>query len=136
MPKLSVWLIRASLLHMGAGFLFGALILQHKGLPLFDWPWQLLTPHRELLIFGWTIQLVMGVAFYALPRFTPPAHRYGAEHWGWIAFFLLNGGVLVMVYAHWIDRDSLYLIGQLLVLIAVVAFVRLIWPRIKPYAVG
>ena len=71
MPKLSVWMVRASLIQMGFGFLFGALVLHHKGVPIYAWIWKLLNPHIEIMIFGWTMQFAMGVSFYALPRFAP-----------------------------------------------------------------
>ncbi len=135
MPRLSVWLVRASLIHTGIGFLFGALILHHKGVPIFDWTWRLLTPHIDLMIFGWTMQLVMGVAFWTLPRFSQEP-RYGAVYLGWWSFGLLNGGVLLTSLAYWFDFGSFMLSGRLLVTLAVVVFVIMIWPRVKPLTVA
>ncbi len=132
MPRLSVWMVRASLLHMGAGFLFGSLLLHHKGIPIYAWTWRLLGPHIELMIFGWTMQFVMGIAFFVLPRFSSRANRYGAEYLGWWSFFLLNGGVSLTAIAHWFAVDSLALSGRLFVLLAVAAYGVMIWPRIKP----
>jgi len=132
MPKLSVWLVRASLLHMGVGFLFGAMILHHKGIPIYDWTWKLLNPHIELMVFGWTMQLVMGVAFFALPRFSQRKSRYGAVYLGWWSFFLLNTGVIVTAVAQWFSISSYALSGRLLVMLAVLAYVTMIWPRVKP----
>lgn len=132
MPKLSVWLIRASLIHMGIGFLFGAIILHHKGIPLFSWTWRLLDPHIELMIFGWTMQLVMGVAFFILPRFSQRDNRYGAEWLGWWSFYLLNSGVCVSALAHWQKLEGLALYGRLLIFLAITAFVVMIYPRVKP----
>ena len=136
MPKLSAWLVRASLLHMGAGFLFGAMILHHKGITIYDWTWKLLNPHIELMVFGWTMQLVMGVAFFALPRFSRRESRYGAVYLGWWSFFLLNTGVIVTAVAQWFSISSYALSGRLLVILAVLAYVTMIWPRVKPFATG
>lgn len=136
MPKLSAWLVRASLLHMGAGFLFGAMVLHHKGIPIYDWTWKLLNPHIELMVFGWTMQLVMGVAFFALPRFSRRESRYGAVYLGWWSFFLLNTGVIVTAVAQWFSISSYALSGRLLVMVAVLAYVTMIWPRVKPFATG
>lgn len=136
MPKLSVWMVRASLIHMGIGFLFGALILHHKGIPIYDWAWNLLDPHIELMIFGWTMQLVMGVAFFALPRFSKRESRYGAVYLGWWSFYLLNGGVIVAALSHWFLVDSCALSGRLLMLLGVITYVVMIWPRVKPFAIG
>lgn len=134
MPRLSVWMIRASLIHMGIGFFFGAMILHHKGIPIYGWTWKLLDPHVELMVFGWTMQLVMGVAFFALPRFRDKGNRYGAVYLGWWSFYLLNGGVLLTAVAQWFNVESFTLSGRLLILVAVVTYVLMIWPRVKPFA--
>ena len=131
MPKLSVWLVRASLIHMGVGFLFGALILHHKAVPIAIWSWRLLNPHIELMIFGWTIQFVMGIAFWILPRFSGD-QRYGKVYLGWWSFRLLNLGILLTAVATWLASDWVSLVGRLSTLGAVFLFVLLIWPRVKP----
>lgn len=132
MPRLSVWMVRASLIHMGVGFLFGALILHHKGIPIYGWTWKLLNPHIELMIFGWTMQLVMGIAFFILPRFSHRKSRYGEIYLGWWSFYLLNGGVILTAFAHWFALDGYALSGRLLILLSVVTYAVMIWPRIKP----
>lgn len=131
MPKLSVWLVRAALIHMGIGFLFGALLLYNKGIPIYDWMWKLLNPHIEFMIFGWTMQFVMGIAFWILPRFSREP-RYGKAVWGWWSFGLLNGGILMTAAGAWFTHDLISLAGRLGILTAVVLFVRLIYPRVKP----
>ena len=131
MPKLSVWLLRTSLVHMGTGFLFGALILLHKGIPIYTWTWKLLNPHIELMVFGWTMQFVMGIAYWILPRFSGE-QRYGKTYLGWWSLLLLNSGVITNALGGWFALDSLSLLGGLLTLIAVALFVMLIWPRVKP----
>lgn len=132
MPKLSVWMIRASLIYMGLGFFFGSLILHHKGIPIYPWTWKLLNPHIEIMIFGWTIQLVMGVAFAILPRFSDRENRYGAEYLGWWSFYLINSGVGLTALAEWYVMNYLSLIGRLLVLVAILTFTLMIFPRVKP----
>ncbi len=131
MPKLSVWLVRASLIHMGIGFLFGALMLLQKGIPFNAQLWQLLNPHVELMIFGWTMQFVMGIAFWILPRFSGE-QRYGNEKLGWCSLGLLNTGIVLTATGAWFALDLLSLIGRLLTLSAVLLFSVLIYPRIKP----
>jgi hypothetical protein len=131
MPKLSVWLVRAAFIHMGTGFLFGSLILYHKGIPIFDWAWRLLNPHIEVMIFGWTMQFVMGIAFWILPRFGGD-RRYGKTVLGWWSFGLLNLGVLLTVIGGWFAHDLFSLAGRFSTLSGVVVFVILIYPRIKP----
>lgn len=131
MPRLSVWMLRAALVHMGTGFFFGAVLLFNKGFPLSGWPWKLLNPHAELMIFGWTMQLVMGVAFYALPRFADHTGRYGAVHLGWWSFYLLNGGVVITAIGQGLSRPGPALAGRMLILLAVLAYVIMMWPRVK-----
>jgi hypothetical protein len=134
MPKLSVWLARASLIHMGVGFLFGALLLHHKGIPIYGWSWSLLNPHIEIMIYGWTMQFVMGMACWILPRF-PGEERYGKTTLGWCAFGLLNAGVLLTVANAVVPLTLLPVAGRLAVLSAGCLFAIMIWPRVKPIAV-
>lgn len=136
MPKLSVWMVRASMIYMGIGFLFGSLILHHKGVPIFDWTWKLLNPHITLMIFGWTMQFVMGIAFFILPRFSHREHRYGVEYLGWMSFYLFNTGILCSVFAGWFAHYSFTLIGTLFLLAGVIIYVVMIWSRVKPVAIG
>ena len=131
MPKLSAWLVRSSLIYMGLGFLFGGMILYHKGIPLFAWTWKLLTPHIEIMIYGWTMQFVMGMAFWILPRFTG-TNRYGRVQLGWWSFALLNSGLLLVVLDAWWFAQWPTIVARLLMLAAVVAFVVMMWPRVKP----
>ncbi len=135
MPRLSVWMIRMSLVYMGIGFLFGALILFHKGVPLDGRVWTLLNPHIELMIFGWTMQLAMGMAFWILPRFSGEG-RYGRVYLGWWSFALLNSGVIVTAIAVWFGLPGFAVVGWALALLGVLAFTVMIWPRVKPLATG
>ena len=132
MPKLSVWMVKASLIYMGIGFFFGSLILHHKGIPIYPWTWKLLNPHIEIMIFGWTIQLVMGVAFAILPRFSDRDNRYGAENLGWWSFYLINSGVALNALAEWHAMSYLAFVGRSLVLLAIFTFTIMIFPRVKP----
>jgi hypothetical protein len=131
MPKLSVWLVRTALIHLGIGFSFGSLILHHKGVPIYGWTWKLLTPHIAVMSFGWTMQFVMGLAFWILPRFSGEI-RYGKLRLGWYSFWLLNTGILLMAIGGWFTHNLLSLFGHLCVLSAIAAFVVLITPRVKP----
>ena len=133
MPQLSVWMIRTSLLHLGAGMLIGALLLWNKGLPFDVTFWLALPVHIELVLVGWMVQLVLGMAFWIVPRFTR-APRYGNETLGWISFVMLNTGLGVVVVSYWVDHaGSLALSGHILEVIGILIFVRQIWQRVKPF---
>jgi hypothetical protein len=53
---------------------------------------------------------------------------------GWWSFFLLNGGVALTSVARWFAIDSFALSGRLLILLSVMVYVVMIWPRVKPLA--
>ena len=132
MPRLSVYMIRASLLHFGIGFTLGGLILFEKGVPYDTTMWRLRPMHIEMALIGWTMQLAMGVAFWILPRFSWP-RGYGRRTPVWIAFVLLNLGVVSAGVGQWSSHlDGLTLAGRLIEFLAVVAFAIGIWPRVKP----
>ncbi len=133
MPRLSIWMIRASLLYFGFGFTFGGLMLYNKGIPVDPSAWRLLPVHIEFVLVGWTVQLAMGVAFWIMPRLRRE-DRYGNVRAAWIAFALLNGGVLAVTAGAWFDDLApLVLVGRGAELAGVVAFAIHIWPRVKAF---
>lgn len=131
MPRLSVLMIRAALLYLGVGFLFGGLLLFNKGIPFEGGIWRLLPVHVELLLFGWMLQLIMGVAFWIAPRFST-APRYGRVILAKLAFVLLNLGTCLSAAGQWSGSAPLQLIGRVVLLSAGVAFLLNLFPRIKP----
>lgn len=133
MPRLSVWFLRTSLLHLGVGFTLGGLMLWNKGLLIDVRLWLLLPAHMEVLLIGWTLQLAMGVTLWILPRFTREP-RYGNLRLGWLAFGLLNAGVISVALSQWLgNTTTLVLAGRLMEVFAAMAFVGVIWPRVKPF---
>ena len=134
MPRLSVYMIRAALLCLGTGITFGSLMLWNKGELFEPTIWLLLAPHAELLIFGWIIQLAMGVAFWIMPRFTGE-NRYGNVKLAWAAFILFNIGI-VMVSIGYLSDPVWLALGRVAEVTAIIAFVVHIYPRIKPLSVA
>jgi hypothetical protein len=121
MPRLSVWMVRSALLHLGIGIILGMLMLWNKGSLLDLRIWLLVSTHLELLIVGWLMQLALGVAYWVLPRFTQEP-RYGNVRHGWVGFALLNIGILMVILGIWAaDLADLQPIGRLIEVIAVVA---------------
>ena len=132
MPRLSVWMIRASLVYLLVGFTFGGLILFHKGLSLSPVLWRLLPAHIEFLMIGWIIQLVAGVAFWILPRFSR-APRRGNVRLAWIAFGLFNFGLWMSSFGPLLSTAAwLPFLAKVLQAGAATALVLHAWPRIKP----
>ncbi len=131
MPRLSQFFIKSSLLYLLAGFTIGAMLLTLKGWAFAPQIWRLLPVHIEIVIFGWILQLVMGVAFWMLPRF---GETRGNEKLAWMAFLLMNVGILLNLSAVFFHAASLAFAGRLLEIGAVISFVIHAWPRVKPFA--
>jgi hypothetical protein len=130
MPRLSCWFIRAALLYLTVGITFGSLILFHKGIPFYPFIWRFLPLHVEFLLFGWTVQLVMGVAFWIFPRFW---RSRGDERPAWLAFALINLGVWLAGAGPLLGAPAwIILIGRLAEAGAATAFAWHAWPRVKP----
>jgi cbb3-type cytochrome oxidase subunit 1 len=135
MTRLSVWTVRAALLYLGAGLLLGALMLTQKGLPFDPALLRLLPLHVEFVLFGWTLQLAMGIAFWILPRLSR-GPRYGNQAFGWLAFVLLNVGVLCAGLGQWLGSSPFIpLIGRLAEVGAALAFTGQAWRRVRPIGV-
>ncbi|GAB4476154.1 MAG: cbb3-type cytochrome c oxidase subunit I [Anaerolineae bacterium] len=130
MPRLSVWLVRAALIHLGIGLTLGALMLFHKGVPIHPAIWGLFPLHIEEVLVGWTIQLALGVAFWILPRFQGTWRRRAGL--AWAAFMLLNGGVLFVAAGSLGGWIMVTFAGRLAELLAAGAFALHAWPRVKP----
>lgn len=132
MPRLTIWMIRAALIYLLTGFTFGGLLLFHKGIPISAMLWSLLPAHIEFLLLGWTVQLVMGMAFWILPRFRRPPRR-GNTIFAWLAFGLLNLGVLVVGLGPLITTSPIATFaGRSAELAAALTFAAHAWPRVKP----
>lgn len=127
MPRLSVWFIRAALLHLALGFTLGGLLLFHKGVPLHPFLWRLLPAHIDVMLFGWTVQLIMGMGFWIFPRFW---RSRGNEKPAWLAFWLLNAGVTLVAMGPLLPVGVVA--GRLAQAAAVAAFAWHAWPRLKP----
>src|SRR5512144_3450172 len=94
MPRLAVLTIRASLLYLAIGFTLGGLMLFNKGLPFYPAMVRVLPAHIEFLLFGWTFQLIIGVAFWIFPRFARDPKR-GHVSVAWLSVVLLNLGIIL-----------------------------------------
>ena len=131
MPRVSVWILRVALIYLGIGFTFGAYMLANKGLNFDPGAWRLLFPHMELLLVGWTTQLIVGVAFWIMPRFSGSA-KYGRVRLVWVSYGLLNAGILAVVIGGWTGSNDLILAGRVAELLAALLFAIYIVPRVKP----
>lgn len=136
MPRVSVWLIRASMLHLLSGALLGAAYLGFKatGAPLFALTHR--PVHVEQMLIGWMVQLVIGVGFWILPR-TDPAAMATAGRRMWLVLVLLNLGVLAAALGG--DPrlpDVIPVAGRAAEAVAVGLFASHAWHRQRAYRDG
>lgn len=130
MPRLSVWAVRLSLLYLLLGFTLGALMLSNKGVPFAPWLWRLLPAHIDILLFGFVIQLAIGMAYWILPR-----HRGGSR--GSTGAFLvavgmLNMGIWTITFVGLLNLPGQWLaVGRILEGIAAGLFAFQAWRRIR-----
>lgn len=129
MPRLSRWSVRLAFLYLVLGFTLGALILTHKAVRWPAWAWKAFPSHQEVLLFGWTAQFALGIAYWILPRF-----RGGRRGRTWLAaaaIGFLNLGIWLVVLRLWLGRGA-EVFGRGLEALAVLFFLLHAWPRIKP----
>jgi hypothetical protein len=131
MTRVSAWFVRVSLCHLIGGFAIGALMLANKGLVFAVWPWSLRGAHIEMLIMGWVVQMVMGVAIWIFPRFGMRGTSSGGGVTAWLAFGFLNSGVL-LVCAGGPGLAS----GRLLEIGAAASFAVHLWRRVSPSGIA
>ncbi len=132
MPRLSAWAIRAALVYLLVGFTFGALLLANKGMPFAGWVWGLLPAHIESVLVGWTAQLILGVAFWILPRQLNGSR--GNVTLAWMALAFLNLGVLLVVVQVIAPQAGLLqLAGRSCEVLAAALFAGHAWQRVRPF---
>jgi len=127
-------MIRAAIIYLLTGFLFGALMLIGKGISDLSFLWKLLPLHIEILIFGWIIQFTMGTAYWILPRYLEGPAR-GNPHLSKIMVIIFNSGILVnLATSLEVISAGGYLWGRLLEVGAVGIFIFLHWNRAVSYS--
>ncbi|MGH7521214.1 MAG: hypothetical protein ACREMI_08030 [Gemmatimonadales bacterium] len=127
---MSAWFVRGSLCHLVGGFTLGALLLTGKGIPLGSGLWALGAlrgAHIEMLLVGWMIQLVMGVAVWIFPRFAVRRAPQRSATTAWLAFALLNAGVVLVTLG-----GILVAAGRLVEIGAAASFAAHLWGRVSP----
>lgn len=127
MPRISVWLVRCALVHLGLGFTIGALLLLGKGWPL-PAVVALRPLHAEMLLFGWTVQLAFGVGAWILP-FGRGVDTDRRLH---VVLVLINAGVVLVGLAPLAPGAAwLAVVGRTTEIGAAGLFAWHVWPRVR-----
>lgn len=136
MPEISVYFIRTSLIYLVFGFTIGALMLINKAFPIDVRIWGLLPLHIQVVLFGWTIQLIFGVAYWIMPRLENK--QYGKTELAWFSYLALNTGLLLTVITYVmkyfgvnIKFNYIYLISLVFTFTAILSFAIYIFPRVR-----
>ncbi|NPA26342.1 MAG: cbb3-type cytochrome c oxidase subunit I [Chloroflexi bacterium] len=95
MPRLTVWMVRLSLVYLILGATWGSLILAAKALP-WGWAWQLYPAHWLMMLFGWMIPFALAIAFWAFPRFSFRSRPRGNETLAWVTAWAYHAGLAVL----------------------------------------
>ena len=136
MPNLSRYFVRSSLLCLGLGFTLGGLILSAKAGFVTPDVWMWLPAHIALLLFGWLIQLALGVGYWILPRHV--GGDRGRPAWAWASFGMSQAGIALVVFSllgMWIaPARQMLTAGIILLALGVGAFVVHAMPRIRATA--
>ncbi len=134
MPTLTRWLVKAGLLYLVAALLLGVAMQLPlaQGVPLLAVLWP---TYLHLLVVGWLLQLIFGVAFWLFPRWSAERPR-GSERLGWLSFALLNAGLLLRLVGEPLhalggEAGNLLAVSAAAQLVAVWGFVLNTWPRVR-----
>jgi heme/copper-type cytochrome/quinol oxidase subunit 1 len=137
MPTLTRYFVRSSLLCLGVGFTLGGLILTAKAGLISPDVWGWLPAHITLLLFGWLIQLALGVSYWILPRHFGGDRGRPVMAWG--SFLIFQLGLLLVtlsLFGIWIKlMGGLLVPGFLLLALGVAVFAAHAAPRIRPVIV-
>jgi len=136
-PTLTRWFLKTAMLYFLSGFVLGGVLLialgwQHR--PIFG----VLQPvYWHLLLIGWLMQCIFGVAYWMFPAFSKAQPQRSAAL-GWFTYAALNLGLLLRtVFEPWHSLYPQAGVGWLLVpsaLLQVAAawvFVVHLWGRIR-----
>jgi len=127
MARISVWFVRAALLHFALGATVGAWRLAASGGVGLEAPALLRALHVEGMLLGWVCQLALGVALWILPF----SDRVSADRRLWGAWAALNGGIILVGLAHWGTWLGLLVVGRGGEIVAGLLVIWVLWPRVR-----
>jgi hypothetical protein len=98
MPRLTRWMIKASLLYFLAALITGLVVAGIRPLGLPSGLSSLGPIYVHLFMVGWVSQLIFGVVYWMFPKWSIERPRRSPAL-GWAVFLLLNLGLLIRAIA-------------------------------------
>lgn len=137
MPLLTRFAVRTSLLYLVAALSLGLLLALEGSVALPVVVRSLAPVYFHLFMVGWVMQLIMGVAYWMFPKWSPTRPR-GYERLAWTSYVGLNAGLLLRAAAEPAQAATgrpgwglLLAVAAVLQWIAALAFVVNTWPRVQ-----
>lgn len=127
MARISIWFVRAALVHFAFGATVGAWRLAAMGGALPTVPLALRPLHVESMLLGWVCQLAFGVALWILPF----SDHVSADRRLWAAWVLLNSGIAGVVGVQWGATPVLEVVGRSAEVAAGLLVLWVLWPRVR-----
>ncbi|MGE5443379.1 MAG: cbb3-type cytochrome c oxidase subunit I [Ignavibacteriales bacterium] len=137
MSELSRRYIKTGFIFFIVGLLLGLHMITSKYI-LGKWPSpQLITAHVHVLLFGFIISIIMGVAIWMFPR--PQSEKHYSPKLAEIIYWLLTLGTAIRFisevtspYVTWIVLKWLIILGGIFQVLAGLLFVYNVWIRVRP----
>lgn len=127
MSTISIWFVRAALIHFALGATAGAWRLAATGGAFPPLPFALRPLHVEGMLLGWVCQLTFGVALWILPF----SDQVSSDRRLWVAWALLNGGITGVVGGQWALAPVLQIVGRSAEIGAGMLVLWVLWPRVR-----
>lgn len=128
MPSVSSVFIRWSLVQLAIASTLGLILVVSKALGEYSWWWQFRSLHTEGMWFGWIINLVLGTAWWIMPKRLDFPDKYGIQAFAWLSFGFMQ---IDWFYRLLVEPNIVPVYISLTPLVAVICFVIGIWPRLK-----
>jgi len=128
MARISIWFVRAALLHFTVGATAGAWRLAAKSNLWPSLPVPVRPLHVEVVMIGWVCQLALGVGLWILP-FSRAVSEDGRF---WAALTLLNGGILLVITGQLSGAVLATILGRSAEIGAGLLLIWGLWPRLRP----
>lgn len=96
MPTLTRYYIKAGLIYFVVALSLAVALAARPYLRLPESFVAFSPVYLHLLMVGWVTQLILGVVYWMFPKYSKEYPR-GSERLGWLAFGLLNAGLILRV---------------------------------------